>query len=57
MLLVLVVTNKGSQIKILQYQIFGKFRKQGCFFYERIYYLLIQKNGNTNLCVKYEKYT
>ena len=65
MLLVLAAANKGSQIKNLEYQIFGKIKKQGCFFYETIQAniylfgkgLLVQKNGNMNLCLKYEKYT
>ena len=64
MLLVLAATNKGPQIKSLEYQILSKIRKQGCFFYETIQAniylfgkgLLVQKNGNINLCVKYEKY-
>ena len=63
MLLVLAAINKGSEIKSLEYQTFNKIRKQGCFFYEttqgNIYLfgkgLLVQKNGNMNLCVKYEK--
>ena len=36
MLLVLAATNRGSKVKSLEYQIFGKIRKQGCFFYETI---------------------
>ena len=63
MLLVLAATNKGSEIKSLEYQIFDKIRKQGCFFHETIQAniylfgkgLLVQKNGNTNLYAKYEK--
>ena len=64
MLLVLAATNKESEFKSIEYQIFGKIRKQSCFFYEtiqaKIYLfgkgLLVQKNGHMNLCVKYEKY-
>ena len=62
MLLVLAATNKGSEIK--SQESVNMIRKQDCFFYETIQAniylfhkgLLVQKNGNMNLCVKYEKY-
>ena len=28
---------QGSEIKSLEQKLFGKIRKQGCFFYEKIY--------------------
>ena len=28
---------QGSEIKSLEQKLFGKIRKQGCFFYETIY--------------------
>ena len=62
MLLVLAATNKGSEVN--SQESVNKIRKHDCFFYETIQAniylfhkgLLVQKNGNMNLCVKYEKY-
>ena len=62
MLLVLAASNKGSESK--SQESVKKIRKQDCFFYEtiqgNIYLfhkgLLVQKNGNMDLCVKYVKY-
>ena len=61
-LLVLAATNKGSEFK--SQESVNKTRKHNWFFYETIQAniylfhkgLLVQKNGNMNLCVKYEKY-
>ena len=62
MLLVLAATNKGLKVK--SQESVNKIKKHNCSFYETIQAniylfhkgLLVQKNGNMNLFVKYEKY-